>query len=144
VTLEWERKPVSRELTRNMRAINRVKQMTIDDHRLFYEGIAEVWATIPGEDHVVLTHKKDPAWQYWYKHPEDNWIFLSVHTTREGAQEAVQASTDPETPPGRYVIAQLSKGARKIRVLCTSESGPDVLSSIFTKMDYTVKVEDVA
>lgn len=127
-----------------MRAINRVKQMMIEEHRLLYEDIAEVWATTPDEDHVVLTHKKDPVWQYWYRHPEDNWTFVSIHKTREKAVEAAQASTEPEVPPGRYVIAQRDKEARKIRVLCTSQSGPDILSSIFSKMDYAVKVEDVA
>lgn len=126
-----------------MRAINRVKQMMIDEHRLLYEDLAEVWATEPDEDHVVLTHKKDQAWQYWYRHPKDNWVFVSVHKTISEAQEVARVAIDPPAPPGRYVIAQRPKG-RKIRVLCTSESGPDVLSSIFSKMDYAVKIEDVA
>lgn len=143
MTLEWQKKPISRTLTRNMRAINRVKQMMIDEHRLLYEDLAEVWATDPGEEHVVLTHKKDPVWQYWHRHPENNWTLLSVHKSRTAAQDAAQASTEPPVPPGRYVIAQRPKG-RKIRVLCASESGPEVLSSIFTKLDYSVRVEDVA
>lgn len=143
VTLEWERKPISRTLTRNMRAINRVKQMTIEDHRLLYEDLAEVWATTPDEDHVVLTHKKDPVWQYWFRHPQDNWTFVSIHKTREKAVEAAGIAAVPPTPAGTYVVAQRPQG-RVIRVLCTSQSGPDILSSIFSKMDYAVKVEDVA
>jgi hypothetical protein len=129
-----------------MRAINRVKQMTIldsDEHRLLYEDLAEVWATTPDEDHVVLTHKKDPVWQYWYCHPKDNWTFTSVHKTREEAVEAAGVAAVPPMPAGTYVVAHRPKG-RVIRVLCTSQSGPEVLSSIFSKMDYAVKVEQVA
>lgn len=142
MTLEWEKKPVSRELTRNMRAINRVKRMTVDEHRLLYEDLAEVWAT-SDEDHVVLTHKKDAVWQYWHRHPTDNWTFVSVHKTREKAVEAAGIAAVPPMPAGTYVVAQKGTG-RPIRVRCTSQSGPEALQSIFTKMDYTVKVENVA
>ena len=140
--VEWEKRPTTRALARSMRASNRVTRTMIDEHRLLYEDLAEIWST-PDETAVVLTHKKDPVWQLWLHDPDTNWQFTSVHKSLSEAQKVAQSRLPKQTPPGTYLVAQKGNG-RVIKVLCTSEEGPKVLTSIFEKMDYAVRMEEVA
>lgn len=140
--MDWQKRPTTRELARNMRASNRATRKMIDEHRLLFEDIAEIWAT-PEDTHVVLAHKKDPVWQCWWRNDSGVWIFESVHATLSEAQEAVEDHAVPSPPAGTYVVAREGSG-RPIRVRCVSKEGPALISKIFTLMGYDTKIENVA
>lgn len=142
MSVAWEKAPTTRTLARALRAANRVTRATIGEHRLLYEDLAEIW-TIPEETLVVLTHRADPIWQLWVFDSDAGWTFDSVHKTRSAAQQAAQEHLPKEIPPGTYVIAQHGNG-RLIKVTCSSKNNATVLSSIFEKLDYTVRIENVA
>lgn len=142
MTIEWAKVPTTRALARTLRVANRIHRKTIDEHRLLYEDLAEIWS-IPEETYVVLTHKKDTIWQLWVLDCDDGWTFMSVHQDRSEAQQTALQHLPKEILPGTYVIAQKGNG-RLIKVPCTSKEGPEILRSIFAKLDYSVKIEDVA
>jgi hypothetical protein len=142
MTIQWDPRPTTRALARALRAHNRLHRTVIGEHQLSYNDLAEIWAN-PEETHVVLTHRADPIWQLWVLDSDDGWVFTSVHRTRTAAQAAAEETMLKVIPPGTYVIAQKGDG-RLIKVACTSHERAEALSGIFEKLDYTVRIEDVA
>lgn len=143
--MEWVKHPLTREVARAIRAANRVGRYEIEDHRFAYADLKELWAS-EDECHAVLTHDKDPIWQYWVN--DGAWRQFSVHRTREDAQKEALVQTQEEptsTPvPGIYLLARCGTDSRPIKVHCTSQEGPEALRSIFARLGYAVALENVA
>ena len=130
-------------LARHLRAVNRVSATEIDGHTLTYADLADIWAT-EDENHIVLTQHKDPTWQHWTLVPDEGWRFIGVYTTDKDAEQAI-ADYDPglresTLAPGTYVMARMTDTSRLIRVKCESESGPQALLDIFTRLGYQADI----
>jgi hypothetical protein len=142
VTLIFDKQPLTQHIARSLRSGTRVTRPSFDGHRFDYNDLKELWASGNGQ-HVVLTHDKDPIWQYW-RLIDKSWRLMNVATTRRAAQVLAQSEemlTAPAGGAGTYVVAK--KDDRAIRVKCQSENGSTELTGIFTRLGYEVQVDEV-
>lgn len=140
--LIFTKQPLTRQVARSIRSGTRVARPSLDGHRFDYSDLQELWATEDAH-HAVLTHAKDPVWQYW-RLGQKGWSLVNVATTRTAVQSLAaneEILTTPAGGRGTYVVA--CQGDRKIRVRCTSAEGPDALSGVFTRLGYQVHVDEV-
>lgn len=142
---EWSKQPLTRAVARSIRSGTRTTRPYLDGHRFFFDDLKEIWST-PDRHQVVLTHKKDPVWQYWRFTDSDGWQFLGHFITKELAQAAAEfkhTEVAPSTPDaGTYVVA--TKEDRTLKVRCQSSDGPSALQGIFMRMGYSVEVQEVS
>lgn len=145
MTSEWERQPLTRAVARSIRSGTRVTRPILEGHRFSYDDLKEMWST-PERHHVVLTHHKDPTWQYWRFTDEKSWQLKEVADTRQEAQDAAERdeAANPTYPQGAGTYVVATKEDRTLRVRCESGDGPSALSGIFTRMGYSVEVQEVS
>lgn len=140
--LNWEKKPLTRELARNLRAATR-RAPAIDGHTFRYGELKELWAA---EHHVVLTHEVDRVWQYWQHAPVGGWYPVSIHDTRQQAQAAAEGSSvsaiEETTSVGDFLLARFP-GGNWIRTRIQSRNGMASLTAIYTGMGCEVREEHV-
>lgn len=138
--VRWARMGHASNIARELRAINRVHPVEIDDHRYAYPDLKELWLS-EDKDHITLTHHRDPAWQYWHLGTQ-GWELVSIHRTRKAAREAALAQVPEPVLAGTYVVA--TGGTRTIRVRCESREGPETLRGIFQRLGYQATLENVS
>jgi hypothetical protein len=144
MSLEWIKQPLTRAIARSIRSGTRVSRPTLDGHRFIYDDLKQMWADSSAH-HVVLTHDKDPIWQYWRYSPEGGWEFKDTAETLEDIQQiaGLEVVDEVETrAAGTYVVAQ--KDGSTLRVHCTSREGPEAISAIWKRMGYAVSLEEVS
>jgi hypothetical protein len=140
--MNWTKQPLTQGLARSLRAATR-RHPHIDGHTFGFSDLKELW--VADDVHVICTHDHDPVWQYWYQHPEKGWMPISIHDTRQQAQQAAAGNVAPGPTgptPGTYVCAQLGQG-RWMRVLVQSRDGKELLTGIFTRLGANTKIETV-
>lgn len=145
MTSEWIKQPLTRAVARSIRSGTRVTRPIMEGHRFDFTDLKEVWST-EDRHHVVLTHHKDPVWQYWC-FDDERWQLRGWATTKEVAQAAGNVDAFPEetsepAEKGIYVVA--TKEGRTLRTRCFSQDGPPALAGIYKRMGYDVKVHEVS
>ena len=143
MTLFWEKQPLNQQVARALRGPTRRHNTPVDGHRFVFDDLRELWCA--GETQVVLTHDQDPVWQYWADTPDRGWRLVSVHATRQAAQEVAVEQT-PETPviaPGTYVLARFAESRPWMRIQVSTDQCAADIQSIYVRLGAEVKTEVV-
>lgn len=121
--------------------------------RFVYGNLAELWATEPDRQHVVLTHHGHPnAWQHWAHHPEKGWVPQRVHASKSSAQEAAEfhewgAEFEPAPDPGTYVLAgwpdEHGEVTYSMRVPCTCKNSAIAVADALHSIGMKTKREEI-
>lgn len=150
----WRQQPLDGDIARVMRRSIRMyrRERGRGGHRFSYLNLKSLWVT---DDlaHVVLNHKDDLVWQFWWNDPLEGWLQISFHSTRREAQAAAELPRIPvvvpaeKLVPGLYVLAAWPKQDQspdyKMRVHCRSESAVEAVVEVFDKLGCITKQETV-
>lgn len=137
---EWTKQALTGNLARQIRASTRRKP-SIDGHTFSYNDLKEMWLT--GES-VVITHHQDPVWQLWSVAPGGGWLPVSVHDTREQAQNDLGDFPPVEVPgeePGTYVSFRLNDQRPWQRVKVQTTDGVKSLTAMYERLGAQTRVE---
>ena len=138
--LVFIKQPLTRSLARCLRA--GARDLEQDGHCFRYTDVRELWSA--GDDHHVLcTHHEDKAWMY-FRHGDDGWELVSVHTSRKAAQEAAKESLPAPLAPGTYVLARFGSEGHWMRVLCQTPATLQTIRDIFITLGCDTDIDVVA
>jgi hypothetical protein len=136
--LPWKKQDADGEVSKHIRRHVRLyrRERGRGGHRFRYATLKSLWSA--DAIHVVLNHKDDPSWQYWYNDPRQGWNLISWHLTRREAQVAAEMPHPDLTPEpkflteGLYVLAGWSDENYTMKVACSSEGTADQIIAVFT------------
>jgi hypothetical protein len=151
--LQWERIPADglfiKKVRRELRMHRREKGR--GGHEFIHDDIRVIWAS--GDDHIILTHNADRAWQFWWRHPEQSWVLQSWHRLlAEARDEAdrpriVELPAPKKTDAGLYVCAEWREpyfGERPLMIRCSSQKTASEIASVFESLGCFVSSKTVA
>ena len=151
--LQWVKCSVdgsfAKDLRRGIRMHRREKGR--GGHRFSFSDLRGIW--ISGDDHAILTHDDDHAWQFWWRHPERGWYLQSWHRLLSEAKEEAEKPRVLEIASrplssGIYVCAEWQepyiKGSKPMMVRCSSESTLKDILQVFSSLGCVASMKTVA
>lgn len=151
MTLGWIKEPLTETTAKEIRKAVRISHdRGIDGHWFDYEDLRTIWRS---GDHVVITHMRDPSWQYWRRDVE-GWAMIGHYRTRREAQVTAEGPRLPrpgakprQLPPGWHVIATWAEEPyaaperAPMRVPTRSEAIAKDIADVFGRLGCTTEID---
>lgn len=150
LALSWRKQPIDGALAQSIRRDVRKhrRERGRAGHRFSQPYLKTLWGSIDN-DHAVLNHVDDLAWQMWFRDPRIGWWMVSWHLTRREAQAAAEnvrpaPLLEERAPdPGLYVLAGSSEDRLTIRTQCSSEYSAEQLEETYAGLGFITRRETI-
>jgi hypothetical protein len=145
--MNWEKQKNDSSLARAIRSDTRLhrRERGRGGHRFHFSALKGLWSV--ENIHAVLNHKDDPAWLYFYNHPQQGWILVDWRMTRREAQALAELpqeyqvlyaeqAVEKSQVPGWHVHAGEKEHETSIDVSCRSEEIADDIREVFQEIGF--------